>query len=560
MRADVCFHVGPTLSSGGASYRSLRGDNAPVLAASALGVLLLWVCLSVANADEAPVLASYPCRTGLKNVSFSAPAPLLVSGTNPVRWSFKKPPVGETPNDMVMDAATGEIRWARPREGFFRILTCASNAAGEDYVEWVLGVVDCGAPDATVISSRHVDFVVPRRIANWIQRWHPLEHVDAGFEYMRDLVGQDFGWPMGGKQVIRYDSNAGGLGHSGNPVAAGPPFWSDFPAQGWELGVWTHEVGHNFAETLPGAKLLKDNWAGELLHGFVELVTVPLTRRAVREPAKFGLAGAAVTNYAAYVRWRDRETDRRYQPYAERLRQGGRAEGYKTEPSIVWAQICRVLCDEFGPEVLERTVRSLRQDGLPAEVYQKADTSLKKNTLLFCLLSSASGVDLRQRFNQWGFESDNSFYDALAPVVRRTLGQLPDEDRRGWKRCPLNGHYYRLTPWMTGWHEAERMAGRLDGHLATIRSAAEEDWLLSRFRIWGLWIGLSDEAQEGHWVWSSGEPLVYAGWNTGEPSGGLSRNFALFNHLRTKKAWVAYGPTLTWGIIEASGPKVDESL
>jgi len=30
--------------------------------------------------------------------------------------------------------------------------------------------------------------------------------------------------------------------------------------------------------------------------------------------------------------------------------------------------------------------------------------------------------------------------------------------------------------------------------------------------------------------------------------------------MRTNKAWVAYGPTFTWGIIEAPAPKADESL
>ena len=46
--------------------------------------------------------------------------------------------------------------------------------------------------------------------------------------------------------------------------------------------------------------------------------------------------------------------------------------------------------------------------------------------------------------------------------------------------------------------------------------------------------------------------LVY-GWMryVSEPAD----DFALFNHLRTDEAWVAYGPTYTWGIIEAQRPK-----
>jgi lectin-like protein/PEP-CTERM motif-containing protein len=32
-----------------------------------------------------------------------------------------------------------------------------------------------------------------------------------------------------------------------------------------------------------------------------------------------------------------------------------------------------------------------------------------------------------------------------------------------------------------------------------------------------LWIGLTDQAQEGHFVWTSGEPLTYTNWIPGQP-------------------------------------------
>ena len=34
------------------------------------------------------------------------------------------------------------------------------------------------------------------------------------------------------------------------------------------------------------------------------------------------------------------------------------------------------------------------------------------------------------------------------------------------------------------------------------------------------WIGFSDTASEGSWVWSSGLSVSYTNWNSGEPSGG----------------------------------------
>jgi len=85
---------------------------------------------------------------------------------------------------------------------------------------------------------------------------------------------------------------------------------------------------------------------------------------------------------------------------------------------------------------------------------------------------------------------------------------------------PINGHRYAKTPLMT-WASAEALAALGGGHLATVRSQAEQDWIVQTYQptVGGnLWIGLSDQAQEGVWVWSSGEELLYEDWCPGEPN------------------------------------------
>ncbi len=87
---------------------------------------------------------------------------------------------------------------------------------------------------------------------------------------------------------------------------------------------------------------------------------------------------------------------------------------------------------------------------------------------------------------------------------------------------PANGHTYLLLP-SSSWTVAEAAAVSLGGHLATVRSQAEHDFLNATFHNYqgvdiDLWIGFNDAAVEGTFVWSSGEPVTYTNWDTGEPN------------------------------------------
>ena len=85
-----------------------------------------------------------------------------------------------------------------------------------------------------------------------------------------------------------------------------------------------------------------------------------------------------------------------------------------------------------------------------------------------------------------------------------------------------NIHTYFLLSGST-WPQAEAKAIELGGHLATINDSAENDWVWNTFSLVGgiqreLWIGFNDAAQEGTFVWSSGEPVAYTRWYPGEPN------------------------------------------
>ncbi len=112
---------------------------------------------------------------------------------------------------------------------------------------------------------------------------------------------------------------------------------------------------------------------------------------------------------------------------------------------------------------------------------------------------------------------------------------------------PVNGHTYRLIAAPGGggktWAAAEAEAITLGGHLATIRSEAENTWAAATFRRLrgALWIGLNDAAEEGTFVWTSGEPVTYTNWGWGEPNGGTAENHVVL---------FAYSPNAHWNDID----------
>ncbi len=99
----------------------------------------------------------------------------------------------------------------------------------------------------------------------------------------------------------------------------------------------------------------------------------------------------------------------------------------------------------------------------------------------------------------------------ISPFV--ALGEFTDK---------TTGTRYVATT-AAGWNSAEAFAQLLGGHLVSINSQAEQDFVHANFgSLLGvdrrIWIGFSDTASEGTFAWSDGSAAKYTNWNPGEPN------------------------------------------
>jgi len=101
---------------------------------------------------------------------------------------------------------------------------------------------------------------------------------------------------------------------------------------------------------------------------------------------------------------------------------------------------------------------------------------------------------------------------------------------------PDNGHYYQRFDNTMTWHDAKAYCERIGGYLATVTSEAENDFVYNKLASLSpyemVWIGATDEAEEGVWEWIGGEDWDYTNWPGDEPnnSSGIEHYLVYFTH------------------------------
>ncbi|MDR1560577.1 MAG: Ig-like domain-containing protein [Clostridiales bacterium] len=103
---------------------------------------------------------------------------------------------------------------------------------------------------------------------------------------------------------------------------------------------------------------------------------------------------------------------------------------------------------------------------------------------------------------------------AVAPVPP------PISAAQTYTKVEYDGHQYQIFDEAMSWAQAKARAEQLGGHLATITSLAEQNFINSLFkpiRRTNYWLGGTDTATEGVWTWITGEAFSYQNWDSGQP-------------------------------------------
>ncbi|XP_035670193.1 neuronal pentraxin-2-like [Branchiostoma floridae] len=117
----------------------------------------------------------------------------------------------------------------------------------------------------------------------------------------------------------------------------------------------------------------------------------------------------------------------------------------------------------------------------------------------------------------------------------KVLGQATNDEYRCG--CPkiyyinVNGVCYKYYPEAKTYAQAQQTCAA-DGGLLAMPKDDQTNNLINSLGSGNRWIGLTDVANEGQWVFENGQALEsngYSNWNLVEPNGGSGENYAAFS-------------------------------
>nr|BAC54022.1 C-type lectin 1 [Anguilla japonica] len=138
------------------------------------------------------------------------------------------------------------------------------------------------------------------------------------------------------------------------------------------------------------------------------------------------------------------------------------------------------------------------------------------------------------------FPMSNLIFVAVLSGLTLVSEQCADTCPEGWKG--FNGCCYKHFDLLKNWREAEFYCMIRGGHLASVHSNVEYQFLRELNKASDpqdsmFWIGLTDIRKEGTWVWSDGSAVDFTTWNPGQPDDWQGNEDCVHANVPEQKNW-----------------------
>lgn len=104
-----------------------------------------------------------------------------------------------------------------------------------------------------------------------------------------------------------------------------------------------------------------------------------------------------------------------------------------------------------------------------------------------------------------------------------------------------NGHRYQLFDTSMSWTDAESYCESIGGHLVTITSVEEQQYIIENLLPTGTkntyFIGLSRDTDTAEWSWVTSEPFDYTNWDYGEPNSTTENYVHMYANMGNVGTW-----------------------
>jgi len=163
-------------------------------------------------------------------------------------------------------------------------------------------------------------------------------------------------------------------------------------------------------------------------------------------------------------------------------------------------------------------------------------TGIERNAFGNC--SNLTDVTYTGTKTQWG---QITIGNENAPLTETAVIRYTDGDILP-KSTAAEIHFYEIFDGTADtWEDARRYCETLGGHLATLTSQEENDYVYQKMCDAGYesaYFGLTDREQEGVWQWVTGEPFQYQNWPAGEPNQeNTDEDYGMFYFKYTDGGW-----------------------